>query len=100
MCLLTLSVGCAHNLELRNINQYSSKITSDLSKGGLRAFVVSEDYDVSSQTFCRNIGTQLAHLGGYVVASTVDSNGSKAEVDVRVSITTEATGRGSNFFVS
>ena len=99
-CLLTLSAGCAHNLELRNINQYSSGITSDLSKRGLRAFVVSEDYDVSSQTFCRNIGMQLAYLGGYVVASTVDPSGSKADVDVRVSITTEATGRGSNFLVS
>jgi hypothetical protein len=93
-------VGCAHNLELCNIHHYTSGIASDYSKRGLRVFVVSSTFDVSSQTFCRNIGMQLAHQGGYAVTSTADQSGSKADVDVRVSVTTEATGDPSNFLVS
>jgi hypothetical protein len=97
---LAAAGGCAHNLELCNAHRYRNSERADFSKRGLLAFVVSETLDVSSQMFCRQVGIQMAQQGGYAVTSSPDADTKKADVDVRISVETEASGRLENFLIS
>lgn len=98
--VLAFLAGCTHNLEVCNLSRYCEGVTSDFSKRGIRVFLVCENYDPSSQMLCRQIGNQMARQGGYAIQSSPETEAGKSDVDVRVSVTTRASGRTSNFFVS
>lgn len=97
---LLVVAGCAHSLEVCNIDRFRDTTEEDFSKSGAKVNVICKSIgDASAWAYCEHLSTQLARKGGYAV-KTVGGGDAETDFTVQCDVQFDESGNGMNFLVS
>ena len=92
--------GCAHPLEIRNLDQYRSLARGDALEKRTAIGVIAAAPDEDSQRLIAAVGAALSKYSAQVVQPYTERDAGKVEVLARISVTPRYEGAGSNWFVN
>lgn len=102
-CALALSLsvaGCAHSLDVCNLDRFRSATEEDFSRKGLEVNVICKNGgDASAWMYCEQLSAQMARKAGYVVKTT-GGDADETDFTVQCDVQFDESGSGMNFLVS
>jgi len=95
-----LLAGCAHPLEIRNLDQYRSLARGEPLERQTVIGAIASAPDEESLRLIKLVGTALGKYSARVVQPYTERDAGKVEVLARISVTPRYEGSGGNWFVN
>lgn len=99
LAIIALFTGCAHQLEIKNLQAYQNLSITPLAKSHTIGIVPSTE-DVASKQLVRGIGNALNKYSATVLLPYYANSSRKADIIAQITIRPEYKGSGANFWIN
>lgn len=97
--LIVLLTGCAHKLEIKNLNQYQNMSLNTLAKP-VKIGIVTSLNDINHNKLIKGIATELGRYSARVILPYYKSGSNPVDIIATISIDSEYKGSGWNFLIN